>query len=361
MPFRKPSASARASDTRAPHALADILDRLLLIVADTAPLAVAADASTFRTDVERYRRQLAELTDEFELERVGRACVTAAEAFLKRARHTLTEREGEFLELIGLLREALVTLAGGSSGFHASLETSHRQLIEATKIDDIRQLKEVVLKEVTHLQTTARSRQQEEQAHYSQLTERVHALEARLSRAQDEASKDPLTSVPNRGAFDRMLRHLMETTDLSRSSFVLGMVDIDDFKKINDTHGHVVGDRIIVCVAQHFAQALRASDFVARYGGEEFAILMMDIPLDTAKERLMAIRKKLAPSYQYEHDGVTASLSFTYSTGLAEFAAGDTAEALVARADEALYDAKRRGKDCIVVKKKSYLQQLFGQ
>lgn len=361
MSHRQPSSASRAADHGHPHALADVVDRLLLIVADTAPLAVASDAQTFRTDVERYRRQLGETADEFELERIGRACVAAAEAFLKRSRAALTEREAEFVEVIALLRQALADLAGGSDAYHASVEASTQHLAEAVKLDDIRQLKQAVLQEVTHLQTTARTRKEEEKAYYSQLTERVQALEARLSRAQDEASKDPLTGVPNRGAFDRMLRHLMETTDVSQSSFVLGMVDIDNFKTINDTHGHVVGDRIIMCVAQHFAQALRASDFVARYGGEEFAIIMIDIPLETAKERLGAIRKKLAPSYRYEHDGIVSQLSFTYSTGLAEFGSGDTAESLVARADEALYEAKRKGKDCIVVKKRSYLQQLFGQ
>lgn len=361
MHSREPLTSARAADVPSPHPLADILDRLLLIVEDTAPLAVAADAQTFLTDVERYRRQLGELTDAFELERVGRACVAAVEAFLRRSRTTLREREAEFVEVIELLRQGIAALAGASETFHSSIDASTRQLAQAAQLDDIRLLKQAVLQEVTHLQTAAFARQEEERAHYSRMTERVQALEARLSRAQDEASKDALTNVPNRGAFDRMLRHLVESAEASRPNFVLGMVDIDDFKKINDTHGHLIGDRIIMCVAQHFAQALRASDFVARYGGEEFALIMMDIPLDTAKERLQAIRKKLAPHYQYEQDGVSRHLSFTYSTGLAEYGSGDTPETLIARADEALYEAKRRGKDRIIARKRSYLQQLFGQ
>ncbi|MFN8058877.1 MAG: diguanylate cyclase [Vicinamibacterales bacterium] len=337
-----------------PLVLFDVFDRLLTLIPELAPEVVAPDAETLRTDLAGYRSQLGETSDLFEIERLGGACVRACEAFLRRSRSQLGEREAEYLELIGLLRQAIDALAGGSKAFHGKLMASTSELADIAKLDDIRELKRRVLQEVEHIKQVTVERQREESAEYTKLTERVHTLESRLVRAQDEASRDPLSGIPNRGAFDRMLRHMLETKGKGDGRFVLGMVDIDNFKSINDTHGHLIGDRIIMCVAQHFAQALRASDFVARYGGEEFALLMTDIPLDTAKERLTAIRKKLAPSYQYERAGEQVRLSFTYSMGLAEFERGDTEQTLIRRADEALYEAKRKGKDCIVTKRSGF-------
>ncbi len=127
------------------------------------------------------------------------------------------------------------------------------------------------------------------------------------------------------------------------AAFVLAIADIDDFKKINDTHGHPVGDRVLMGAAQMLAASVRPDDFVARYGGEEFAVLLSGMKVASAELRMTHLLKTIA-AYRFEYEN-GCTLQFTLSCGMAEFNAGDTVESLITRADEALYEAKRKGKN----------------
>lgn len=347
---------------RCVYVAAETFDRLLDRLLELAPHVVAPEAAALRADLEPARLGLRGVTDPYEWERLGSAAVDACEAFLRRSRGHLAEREGELVELIAVLREAVAVLSGGSARFHDRLDASAASLAELAKIDDIKQLKQRMLQEVEQLKAVALERQRQEQAHFSKLQEHVQVLESRLVRAEDEAARDALTGIPNRGAFDRILAQRIATARGSDRRFVLAMVDIDDFKPINDAHGHVVGDRVIVCVAQHLAGSLRATDSVARFGGDEFALVMDGIALDPAKKRLSAIQRTLPGAYRYEQDGAAREVGFSYSVGLAEFAREDTAETLLARADAALYEAKRRGKGRIEAppRSRSGLRRMLG-
>ena len=137
---------------------------------------------------------------------------------------------------------------------------------------------------------------------------------------------------------------------------MLALADIDNFKMINDAHGHPIGDRVLVGAAQILSGSLRPADFVARYGGEEFAILLSGMKLAGAEARIGDLLKTIA-AHRFEYE--SGSLQFTLSCGMAEFVKGDTADVLIARADDALYDAKRKGKNRVVTAKKSVLKSLF--
>ena len=122
---------------------------------------------------------------------------------------------------------------------------------------------------------------------------------------------------------------------------MLALADIDNFKMINDAHGHPIGDRVLVGAAQILSGSLPARRLVARYGGEEFAILLAGMKLAGAETRIGDLLKTIA-AHRFEYE--LGSLQFTLSCGMAEFVKGDTADALIARADDALYEAKRKGK-----------------
>jgi diguanylate cyclase len=124
------------------------------------------------------------------------------------------------------------------------------------------------------------------------------------------------------------------------------MLDIDNFKKINDGYGHQIGDRVLVALARKCHSLIRNDDIMARYGGEEFVILLPNASLDNAVTKADSIRKTIANT-RYALDDVEPgnTLSITISIGVSVFSNGDSPLTVVERADKALYLAKRRGKN----------------
>ena len=168
------------------------------------------------------------------------------------------------------------------------------------------------------------------------LTERKQ-LEARLLEL---TRTDPLTGLPNLRAFLERLE--LALADASRGRrFALAMADIDHFKLINDTHGHQVGDRVLVAIAEVMRQRARKNDLVARYGGEEFVLVLADVDEPLAVHVAESFRERIASIK--EPACVTASFgvcAYTEELG--------TADALIRAADTALYRAKRDGRDRVV-------------
>ncbi len=137
------------------------------------------------------------------------------------------------------------------------------------------------------------------------------------------------------------------------------MLDLDDFEDISDTQGHMVGDRVLLCVGQVLTNALEADDLVARVGAKGFAVVMTGISLDRARKRLVAARQSLAPSYRYEVEGKLVQVGFTYSGGMTQYVDGDSVASILRRTDGALREAQRRGKDRIVIRRPSFFRGLF--
>jgi diguanylate cyclase (GGDEF)-like protein len=155
---------------------------------------------------------------------------------------------------------------------------------------------------------------------------------------------DPLTRLYNRGYMNDRLREEMLRTSRTNRPFTMMLLDIDHFKKVNDTHGHPAGDEILVGLAALLKRSCRASDAICRYGGEEIALLLVDTPLTGAKIFAENIRKTIENESFSIPDG--KSLRITASMGLAEFPsqAASMGE-LIKHADDALYKAKREGRN----------------
>jgi diguanylate cyclase (GGDEF)-like protein len=160
-------------------------------------------------------------------------------------------------------------------------------------------------------------------------------IAARLERAtivRELTDRDPLTGVLTRGAFDARVRQRVQ----SGRGAVLALLDLDHFKVINDTHGHVAGDRVLASLGTLLRRRLRQNDIVGRYGGEEFALLLASVQLADAVrlcERLL-------------HEFAQAQEGLTFSAGLAEM--HESFDAAFRRADAALYEAKRNGRARVV-------------
>jgi diguanylate cyclase len=165
-----------------------------------------------------------------------------------------------------------------------------------------------------------------------------------MDNVRREARTDEVTTVANRKAFNEKLHLLVETWIRQHQPFALILADLDNFKWINDAHGHQAGDRVLKSVGTWLRQWVREGDFVGRYGGDEFAVLLPYTELGVAVELAETIRDKTNErSYRVAVRGEQVSVSL--SLGVAAPVEGDTLDTLLGRADEALYKAKRLGRN----------------
>jgi diguanylate cyclase (GGDEF)-like protein len=337
------------------------VERLLALLLMLPESASADRRAELQSQVKDLQAELAESTHAQDLRRLAAAALKLCEQYLKRARDYWTTREAEMAEMIAILREAAQTVVGGSSDFHGDLLSGTTRLADLAQLDDIRELKRQLTREVTALQEAIKEKQRRDDETLAHLTERIQTLQSSLDRAEEEASLDPLTKIPNRRAFDRAIARLMMAARQTEKALALAMLDLDHFKAINDTHGHDVGDRVLLCAAQWLTRGLRTSDFVGRYGGEEFVAVLPGATAEQAERRLSVLLAEIAGRrFEYEAGGVTKALRFTLSCGVVQMSWSESAQDLVRRADQALYDAKKKGRNRVVVRKTSRLGAFFG-
>jgi diguanylate cyclase (GGDEF)-like protein len=156
------------------------------------------------------------------------------------------------------------------------------------------------------------------------------------------ATIDPLTGLFNRGYFETLLRHMITETDRFGGTSALIMVDLDHFKKVNDTYGHLAGDAVLKTIAEVLTRRVRAVDSCARYGGEELALLLPRTDVEGAAELAERLREAVVENWK------GTKLEVTISCGVAAYPrCAKTAEDLIAAADQALYAAKAAGRNVV--------------
>jgi diguanylate cyclase len=174
--------------------------------------------------------------------------------------------------------------------------------------------------------------------------EKIEALERNLEKAIRDSSIDSLTGVANRKSFDAALRRTAGEAMNSGEELALLLIDIDHFKKVNDTWGHQTGDLVLRYLAGTLQKAVRGGDFVARYGGEEFAIVLPRTNARAAINVAENIRGVLARE-PLTLDLTPPFIPITVSIGAACYEPGDPLDEWVGRSDAALYRAKREGRN----------------
>jgi diguanylate cyclase len=197
---------------------------------------------------------------------------------------------------------------------------------------------------------------QQTQQRLTQAELRLQAQQRQLHDVTSAVKTDSLTGLMNRrGLDDELAATILRFQQKGRPSTVL-LLDVDHFKRFNDTHGHMVGDLALKRLADVLLSQARESDIVARFGGEEFVVVFGGARLSTVVARAEAMRTAIGQAMIAAGD---KELRITASAGLAELTTGDTAEGLLKRADEALYAAKLDGRDCCYTHEVDRLQR-FG-
>ena len=172
---------------------------------------------------------------------------------------------------------------------------------------------------------------------------RIAELEKALAEARAVACTDPLTGALNRRGFDQACRREQARAQRSGSRLALAHIDLDDFKRLNDTLGHQAGDQVLVQLVELLHRSMRPSDVVCRFGGEEFVLMLQ---VNAVEEAVAAVSRFLREFAALSVPGAKRAMSF--SAGVTLQRADESFEQAIERADAATYEAKHAGKSCVV-------------
>jgi diguanylate cyclase len=258
------------------------------------------------------------------------------------------EAQEEMRQMLGAFIERLATMSESSEVFQGRIEESARQIEKVKKIEDLAPLlNEVIAATRTMAEESSSSRSQ-----LKALQEKVLSTEAelvQLHRELDSASAlarhDPLTDTLNRKGLDEALAREIASMQRKETPLSLCLLDIDNFKKLNDRLGHAVGDNALVHLVNVARNCMRPTDTLARYGGEEFIILMPDTLLDHGVEAMVRLQRELTKAFFMSGQD---KVLITFSAGVAQLVPGESGANAIQRADRAMYLAKRAGKNRVM-------------
>jgi diguanylate cyclase len=236
----------------------------------------------------------------------------------------LGEHTGRFNDNVGRYAEVI-----GAAPSLESLAGVVREMVEETRT-------------VHTLVSQTQQRLNDEHRLAAAMAERVRTLEDEIRRLSDEVSTDQLTQIANRRGLIASFEIESSRAQRNETPLAVGLLDIDNFKQLNDTLGHQTGDEALKFLAQRVKQALRPGDLVARYGGEEFVVLLPGTPVEEAQAAVTRLQRGLSAEL-FMHEGKQTFV--TFSAGVTLHRDGETLESALERADVALYEAKRTGKN----------------
>ena len=206
----------------------------------------------------------------------------------------------------------------------------------------LREAHALLLKEIDRVMSNNAALKNELARSHEALTEQRHQIDDLRTAVR----VDGLTRLANRTAFDEKLNEMIILHKRHGEPFSLLMIDLDNFKAINDSYGHPAGDRLLKGVAQKIKASLRGTDFLSRFGGDEYALILIKTDITTAADVARKLCEEVRASRFILDD---AALSMTLSIGVAEATGSDTEETLLKRADAALYRAKAAGRNGVSV------------
>ena len=230
------------------------------------------------------------------------------------------------------------------SGYYARIEGYAQKIRETGDLKNIIAILDEALHETRALHSTDELHAAHRQVETAE--QRIEQLKSELELINKLVREDQLTGVLNRRGLDDVFAREAARADRTGASLCIALIDIDNFKNINDSLGHQVGDTVLVHLASVVMDAVRALDVVGRYGGEEFLLLLPDSRIDEAVAVMTRLQRALATRpYSFS----SRQVKVTFSAGVAARVCGESEAAVINRADRALYEAKRVGKDRIIV------------
>lgn len=325
------------------HRLLDQLMGLCQSLTDSL-VDLAEDESWAQGQVQAMRHQLAEGIDSRGLRHVQQllddARIKQQQLKLERenAREALKQLIQQMLQEIG-------ELGNTTDRFQSNLGRYADTIDQADSLESLTGVVREMVAESRSVQSVVAQTQfklQEEHSKAHALSERVKTLEDEIRKLSDEVSTDPLTQIANRRGMMRAFEAEQARVERQGTTLAIGLLDVDNFKKLNDQLGHQTGDEALKFLARRVSECLRPVDVVARYGGEEFVVMLPDTPVDEGQQALTRLQRTLSAEF-FTHD--EHKVFITFSAGVTAYRPGEPIEAALERADIGLYEAKRTGKN----------------
>jgi diguanylate cyclase len=244
--------------------------------------------------------------------------------------------------------ERLSEMTESTGSFHDQLEVSARLIEQAKSVTEIAPvLKEVVgaTSRMASDSLAARDELSAMRVHATQTEAELAKLHQELDRVSSEARHDSLTGALNRKGLDEAIDRELSTVRRKETPLSVALLDIDNFKKLNDALGHAMGDNALNHLATVARECMRPQDTLARFGGEEFVVLLPDTPLDKGIEAMTRLQRELTKRFFLAG---TEKVLITFSAGVAQLADGESGTDAIRRADQAMYLAKRAGKNRVL-------------
>jgi diguanylate cyclase len=244
--------------------------------------------------------------------------------------------------------DQLADFADATSEFHDKIEVCAEKINAANDIAELGGVLSEVMRETKTIQVNAQRSRDELRATQLKVKEseaRINELERELESTSDLVRHDQLTGVLNRRGLEDMFEKEVARNKRHDTLLCVGLLDIDNFKKLNDSMGHDIGDQALIHLAHVCRETLRPQDTVARYGGEEFVILLPETPLDDAISALTRLQRGMTKKFFLNGN---EKVLITFSAGVTQMRPDDTQATVIKRADEAMYTAKKSGKNRVI-------------
>ncbi len=263
----------------------------------------------------------------------------------KALKGSLIEAREKLKALISTFVNRVGELSDSTGDFHLRIEEYSQRVAHAEDIGELAEVIDGLSADMLRMRDDMRQTHAElveARSHVEAADARIHALERELEEVSSLVREDQLTGALNRRGMDEAFAREEARAERMTAPLALGLLDIDHFKRLNDSLGHLAGDQALVHLARVVRRMLRPTDTLARYGGEEFLILFPNTDLDEAQHAMQRIQRELTREI-FMHDNQRVLI--TFSAGVAQRLAGETREALIARADAAMYRAKSSGRN----------------
>lgn len=266
----------------------------------------------------------------------------------KDAKQKTLEAQSEMRQMLAAFIDRLSQMSQSTGAYQEKLEESARLIESAKTLAEIAPvLKEVVgaTRVISHDALHARDELQSMREQANKTQTEIAKLHQELDRVSTQARHDPLTGALNRRGLEEAMEKEISTLRRKETPLSIAMLDIDNFKALNDAKGHETGDSALAHLAQVARECMRPQDTLARFGGEEFVILLPDTPLDKGVEAMTRLQRELTKRFFLAG---TEKMLITFSAGVAQLANDEPGMEGIRRADQAMYLAKRAGKNRVV-------------
>lgn len=260
----------------------------------------------------------------------------------------LNEARERLKAMLATFIDRLADFAASTGDYHDKIERCADKVGKARDIAELSDVLDEVMRETRNMQLSAqRSRDElnEMRQRANEAEQEIVRLRAELDTASELIRMDALTGALNRKGMDEALNREVAHARRKGGALCVALLDIDNFKKLNDSLGHDAGDKALQHLAQVVRETLRPQDVLARYGGEEFVVLLPETHLEDGVHAMQRVQRELTKRF-FLHNN--EKLLITFSCGIAELGAEETPEVAIQRADKAMYLAKRAGKNRVL-------------